>query len=181
MAPTVEYETVRGESNAARIACSSEARQHRLARFSLATLRDSYSGTCPNTGRARPSSNRPARVGGAVASRLDLETAGAVQQGDRADGRDAGAVGDLPAARFGVADRQRGRHLADHAKQARADIHRDVVFLALEAVGAGDAAADLAALDDLESRYEAQELDRGGADAMPPELTGRVVEVATMK
>lgn len=98
----------------------------------------------------------------------------------RAAGRSGGPMGrrirGRSASGTSRSRRQKLRHhRADHTKQARADIHCDRVLLAFEAVGAGDAAADVAALDDLEARHEAKQLDRGRADAMPALLARRVV------
>src|SRR4051794_3462940 len=72
---------------------------------------------------------------------LSADPGGAVQDLDRVPRLDASGLLDVPAAGLRVAPRQVGTGLADLREEARADVHRDLVLLVLEAVGAGHAAA----------------------------------------
>src|SRR5205085_9843763 len=94
------------------------------------------------------------------------EPGGAVQDLDRVHGLDAGGLLDVPAAGLRVAHRQVGAGITDLREEARADVHRDLVFLALEAVGAGHATARGVVLDHPQLGDQRHEVQRRLADAV---------------
>ena len=113
-------------------------------------------------------------------SRLAVQVIQAVGRGQDFDGVAAGdvrAMLQLPAARFGVAggEAQLVALLAHKLEQLLAHVHRNLILLGLVAIGPGDAAAAGVALAHIQAGDEAENLQRGFADAMGALLTRRVI------
>ena len=87
-----------------------------------------------------------------------------------------GRLLDVPAARLGVARREVGLGVArSGANRPGADVHRDLVLLLLEPVGAGDAAAAASLSTDPQLGDQRHQVERRLADAVALLLARRVV------
>src|ERR1700693_5283323 len=87
---------------------------------------------------------------------------------------------DLHAAGLAIGQHRVAPGGLDRFEQAAADLHREVVFFHLHTVGPGDAAATLVDLLDADPRDETQQTHRRVADPVRLQMTGCVIEDASV-
>src|SRR5205823_5230503 len=63
----------------------------------------------------------------------------------------------------------------DLAEERVANGHRDVVFLSLQSIGAGDAAAVVVHVDRVQARYQGEQVERRETNPVTSKLAGSVV------